>query len=75
MAEHEDVGVFIDLLTSKNIWFTKEIDNEVKGMNVQVDEGITLGICSRQIMQVVVDEVLFAQSLLEKLHGGGISLL
>ena len=65
MLEHEDVGVLGDLADGEDFWFSKQMTNEVEGMDVEVEQGITLRIGSSETVQVVVDKILFAEALLQ----------
>ena len=49
--------------------------NEVEGMDVKVAQSITLRIGTCEIVQVVVDKMLFAESFPQKLYGRGIAFL
>ena len=41
----------------------EEISDEVEGMDVKVEQGITLWIVASEIMEVITDKMLIAQSL------------
>ena len=75
MAEHENVGVLADFLTSKNIWFAKKIGDKVEGMDEQIKDGITLRVCSCKIMEVVIDKSLLCEPLPKDLYGRSIAFL
>ena len=75
MSEHEDIGRWGNLLTDDDFRLAKKMDNEVEGMDIKVEQGITLRVCPCKIMEVVNDKMLFAQSLTKDLHGRGIAFL
>ena len=75
MTEHEDIGRWGDLLAGYDFGLAKEIGNEVEGMDVKVEQGITLWIVASEVMEVITDKMLFAQSFLKDLHGRGIAFL
>jgi hypothetical protein len=60
MLEHEDVRVLGNLTTGKDFGLAKQMENEVEGMDVEVEQGITLRIGTCEIVQVVVETPLFA---------------
>ena len=60
MLEHEDERVLGDLADGKDFWLSIQMTNEVEGMDVEVEQGVTLGVGSCEVMQVVVDKALFA---------------
>ena len=55
--------------------FAKQMDDEVKGMDKQIKEGITLWIIASEIMEVVINKSLLCEPLPEELYGRSISLL
>ena len=40
--------------------FAKQMDNEIDGVDIQIKEGITLGVGSCEVMKVITDKALFA---------------
>ena len=75
MTEHEDIGCRGDLLAGYDFGLAKEIDNEVERMDIKVEQCITLWIVASEVMEVITDKMLFAQTLLKDLHGRGIAFL
>ena len=75
MTQHEDIGRRGDLLAGDDFGLAEEISNEVEGMDVKVEQGITLWIVASEIMEVITDKMLFAQMLLKDLHGRSITFL
>ena len=75
MTQHEDIGRRGDLLAGDDFGLAEEISNEVEGMDVKVEQGITLWIVASKVMEVVTDKMLFAQMLLKDLHGRSITFL
>ena len=69
MTQHEDIGRRGDLLAGDDFGLAEEISNEVEGMDVKVEQGITLWIVASEIVEIVTDMMLFAQMLLKDLHG------
>ena len=63
MTEHEDIGRWGYLLAGDDFGLAEEISNEVEGMDVKVEQGITLWIVASEIMEVITDKMLIAQSL------------
>ena len=63
MTEHEDIGRRGDLLAGDDFWLAEEISNEVQGMDIKVEQGITLWIIANEVMEGVTDKMLFAQTL------------
>lgn len=63
MTQHEDIGRRGDLLAGDDFGLAEEISNEVEGMDVKVEQGITLWIVASEIMEVITDKMLIAQSL------------
>ena len=64
MLKHEDVGVLCDLAASEDFWLSEQKTNEVEGMDVEVEQCVTFGIGSCEIVQVVVDKMLLGEPLL-----------
>ena len=75
MAEHKDVGRRGDSSAGYDFRFAKEMSNEVEGMDVKVEQGITLQIVASEIVEVVTDKRLLSQSLLKDVNGRGITFL
>ena len=75
MTQHEDIGRRGDLLAGDDFGLAEEISNEVEGMDVKVEQGITLWIVASEIVEIVTDMMLFAQMLLKDLHGRSITFL
>lgn len=75
MTEHNDVGCRGDLLTGEDFWFAKKMGNKVEGMDVKVKRCVTLRIVTSEVVKVITDKMLFAQTFLKDLHGRGIALL
>ena len=69
MTQHEDIGRWGYLLAGDDFGLAEEISNEVEGMDVKVEQGITLWIVACEIMEVITDKMLIAQMLLKDLHG------
>ena len=44
-------------------------------MDIKAGQGIALWIVTCEVMEVVTDKLLFAQTLLKDLHGRGITFL
>ena len=55
MLEHEYVRVLGNPSNGDCLWLAKQIANEVKGMDVEVEQSITFWVCSSEVMQVVID--------------------
>lgn len=75
VTEHQDIGIFVHNLAGDDFWLAKEIGNKIEGMDVKVEQSITLWIIACEIMEVITDKMLFAQTLAKDLHGWGIALL
>ena len=63
VTEHNDVGRWGDLLADDDFGLAKEISHEVKRMDEQIKKSITFWIVACEVMEVVTDKMLFAQSL------------
>ena len=63
MTQHEGIGRRGDLLAGDDFGFAEEISNEVEGMDVKVKRCVTLRIVASEIMEVITDKMLIAQSL------------
>lgn len=44
-------------------------------MDVEVEQSITFWIVTSEVVEVITDKMLFAQTFLKDLHGRGIALL
>ena len=75
MTEHEDIGRRGDLLAGDDFGLAEEIGNEIEGMDVEVEQSITFWIVTSEVVEVITDKMLFAQTFLKDLHGRGIALL
>ena len=75
MAQHEEVGRWGDLLAGDDFGLAKKMGNEVEGVDVKIEQGITFWIIACEVMEVVTDKMLFAQTFLKDLHGRGIAFL
>ena len=75
VTEHEDIGRRGNFLAGDDFGVSEEIDYEVERMDEKVEQGITLWIVACEVMEVVIDKMLFAQSLTKDLHGRGIAFL
>ena len=62
-------------MTGEDFGSAEQMDNEVEGMDMQIKEGVTLGVGSREVLKVITDKVLLVQPFPKKLNGRGITLL
>ena len=65
MTQHEDIGRRGDLLAGDDFGLAEKISNEVEGMDVEVEQCISLGKCPREVMQIVTDKMRFAEAFLQ----------
>ena len=48
-------------MTGEDFGSAEQMDNEVEGMDMQIKEGVTLGVGSREVLKVITDKVLLVQ--------------
>ena len=73
--DDESLKTLNDLLAGKNFRLAKQLNDEVERMNKQIKECIALWIGSREVMKVITDKPLLAQSFPKDLHCWGVAFL
>ena len=75
MTEHKQIGIGCHLTAGQDFRLTEKSRHQVERMDIQIEQGITVGIGSRQIMKVVADKLFLAQTLFQHLYSRRITLL
>ena len=75
MLKQKDVGLFCHFTIRKDVRFTKEMTDQMERMDEQIEHGISFGVCSCEVMIIVIDKTFLAKTLLQDLNSWSIAFL